>query len=94
MPGVTLAVGVTLPDPPLEGVVCGVGVAPFELLLPLQAVSNNISKVSRVIVAIPSDISTLNLFFSGRILSISIVYSPCQIWTVVSNEAEATSCPG
>jgi hypothetical protein len=38
MPGVTLALGVTLPDPPLEGVVRGVGVAPFELLL-LHAVS-------------------------------------------------------
>lgn len=41
MPGVTLAVGVTLPDPPLEGVVRSVGVA---LLL-----SHAVSKRAKII---------------------------------------------
>ena len=44
MPGVTLAVGVTLPDPPLEGVVRGVGVELFELLL-----SHALSKRAKII---------------------------------------------
>ena len=104
MPGVTLEAGVTLPDPPLEGVVRGVGVALFELLLlPLQAVNNRdnmaiilIAKYKKVRgpIAIPCDAFTLNIFFAGRILFIPIFYAPCQIWMVVSGEAGATSCPG
>lgn len=104
MPGVTLVPGVMLPDPVLEGVECATGVALFELLLlPLHAVKNRGSKASILIarhkkgrepITVLCDASTLNIFFAGQILSIPTAYSPCQICTVVSGEAGATSWPG